>query len=87
MVSIDAIARLPCPEELLLQLANATVKIGNIASTEMIFTRVEDFNPGTSINWGCSWIIRVGPARHERHLTGAAIGKIAYMKLRPFDLT
>jgi hypothetical protein len=29
----------------------------------------------------------VGQARHERHLTGAGIGKIAYMEIRLLELT
>lgn len=32
--------------------------------------------------WGCSGIIRVGAADHERHLTGTYIGTIAYKELR-----
>jgi hypothetical protein len=32
--------------------------------------------------WGCSGIIRVGAASHERHMTGTHIGIIAYKELR-----
>ena len=66
-------------EEELLQPANSSTKIGMTANKDNAFVWADNFKIGSSENLGCVWIIRASWAMDERHMTGARIGKIAYM--------